>query len=256
MDSDAKALKKLFIEAALKRGKEFAAKRKEVQGNSKLSDSGKADEIAKINAEAREALDAIMKRYKAELAKGRETHMRTLNGPTKPLTALDKLRMKINKAPAMEFEYLDDDSRAAALIESNQAVIEALKKSSLISVAARMDSKELADAMAHAFEAGNMNALEGFAEVASVRGDQDSITRGQTYITTLKEQSLSPAQKRAKLELERLDIHEAIFEDATQKVLIGKDLEKLEAMFAQPGQSDERIDMQIAQIQSSTKAEE
>ena len=251
MDNDAKALKKLFVEAALNRGKEFAAKRKEVQGNSKLSDSGKADEIAKINAEAREALAALGKRYKAELAKGRETHMRTLNGPSKPLTALDKLRMKINKAPAMEFEYLDDDSRTAALIESNQAVIEALKKSTLINVAGRMDSKELTAAMAHAFEEGNMNALEGFTEVASVRGDGAGIKRGQGYIDALKEQSLSPVQKIAKLELERLDIHAAIFEDATQKALNGKGLDLLEAM-ALPGQSDERIDMQIAQINTQT----
>lgn len=245
MDSDAKALKKLFIEAALNRGKEFAAKRKEVQGNSKLSDSGKADEIAKINAEAREALDALGKRYKAEHNKAREAYLRTLGPPKQRRGAIDRIRGK------GEFESIDERDKVMAGVESNEAVIRALEKSTFLNAAHRLDQKELLGAVDRFLEAGDLAALENLGEVAAFRGDQPVTQKISAAISHVQDQQLSPQQKIAKLELERLDIHQAIFEGAAQKAIDGKGLDLLEAM-ALPGQSDERIDMQIASVKAST----
>lgn len=245
MDSDAVALKRVFIEAVMNRGKEFAAKRKEVQDNSKLTDEGKADEIAKINAEAREALDSLGKRYKAELAKGRETHLRTLEPPKQRRGAIDRIRGK------GEYESIDDRDKVMAGVESNEAVIRALEKSTFLNAAHRLDQKELLGAIDRYLEAGNLAALENLSEVAAFRGDQPVTQKISAAISHVQGQQLSPQQKIAELELERLGIHQAIFEGAVQKAIDGKGLDLLEAM-ALPGQSDERIDFEIQAIKAQT----
>lgn len=245
MDNDATALKKVFIEAVINRGREFAAKRKEVQGNGKLTESGKADEIVKINAEAREALDALTTRFKAEHNKARETYARTLDPPKQRRSAIDRIRGK------GEYESIDDRDKVLAGVESNEAVIRALEKSTFMNAAHRLDQKELLGAIDRYLEAGNLAALENLSEVATFRGDQPVTQKISAAISHVQEQQLSPQQKIAKLEIERLGVHEAIFENAVQRAIDGKGLDLLEAM-ALPGQSDEKIDFQIQAIKAST----
>lgn len=232
-------------------GAELNGKRKAVQTDKDRSESGRQKALAELEAEYKGQIETLTKRYHDELGKARQGYEKTLNGqPKPPPSALDRLKMKIRKAPAMEFEYLSDDDRAAAIVESNQAVMESLKKLTFMNVAGRLGEKELAAAMDKAFQSGNQSAIENLAEVAAIRGDEIGVKRGQGYIADLKEQSLTPAQKIARLELERLSNHGELFDWGVKEVLAGREFVDLRGR-----DSDQRIDIQIAQIQSSANKE-
>lgn len=235
-----------FFRAMDNLGKELSRKRKAVQGDKDLSQFGRQKKLGELEVEYREKVETLQKRFHGELAKGREGYEKTLNSP-KQLTALDRLRMKINKAPGMEYEYIDDDQRALALIESNQAVVEALKRSTFINVAGRMSPEELFGAMDQAFQSGNQGAVENLTEVASIRGDEFGIKRGQGYADALKEQNMTPAQKMARVHLKRLDLHKQFFDWGTAKVLEGGEFQDLRG-----GDTDKGYDMELAQIKAST----
>jgi hypothetical protein len=239
-----------FYKAMDNLGKELNQKRKAVQTDKDRSPSGREKELAKLEAEYGGQIATLEKRYHDALAETQRGYEKTLNGPPKPLTALDKLRMKINKAPAMEFEYLDDDSRTAAIIESNEKVISALEKSSFINMASRMDPKELLSVTDNFRESGNLSALENLAEVANFRGDALASQKIAATISYVKEASLTPAQKIARIELQRLDNHKRLFDWGIKEVKAGREFQDLRGK-----DSDRDLDIQLAQINASTTNE-
>lgn len=240
----------VFFQSAANLAKEYLQKRKAVQTDKDRSESGREKELARLDAEYKSQFETLRNRYQHERVKIQLDHEKTLN-PKKPLTILDRFRMKMNKAPGMEHEYFDDDGRTATILESNQALRDDLRKFAFMNIAGRMTSEELAAAMDKAFESGNQSAVENFAEVAYIRGDEFGIKRGQGYIDALKEQSLTPSQKIARVALKRLNLYSELFDYGVKQVLEGREFVDLRG-----GDTDKGYDMELAQIKTQMKTED
>ncbi len=144
----------------------------------------------------------------------------------------------------MEGQYLDDDERAAALIESNEAIIWALEKSTFMNFASKLETEDFNKAATSAFNSGDTTRLESLKELASYRGDEMGLKTISAQIEHLRENSLTPRQKLARAHQKRLNLHRELYDWGVNKILSGGDFQDLRG-----GDSDVLVGMEIAKLQ-------
>ncbi|MGD9652516.1 MAG: hypothetical protein AB7I96_13470 [Candidatus Dadabacteria bacterium] len=223
-------------------GRTRQARLKEIAEDVTLSPQGKAQESEAARSETDKELAEAKQKYQDGIARLRADYQSTLDGQKPKRSEVDKLR-----ALGM-YDSLDNRQIGLLNAEIGETIVKAIRDMSDRNVAALMDPKQLASAMQRAFDSGDQNALSNLGEVARFRGDQDGVSRAQAYVDALKEQNMTPAQKIAKLELERLDLHEALFGQAIEFARKGgKALDLLENRPVET-ERDQAIDAQIQAI--------
>jgi len=237
-----------FFKALENQIKELDAERKIIQNDKDLSEQGRQKKRGEADGKYQKESAELAARLNREMAKDVEERQGTLN-PPKPHSALDRLKAKIHQSSNSEYVHVDDNDRALALVESNERVISALQKSTFQNIAAGMDQKELSSALDRAFQSGNQGAIENLAEVAAIKGNEGGVKAAQAYMQNLREQNMTPAQKLARVELRRIELHRQLFDYAVKRGFEGKGFHDLRG-----GETDQGIDMEIAQIKAQMQS--
>lgn len=242
MSSTAKGLFTTSRDLVIALGKKIDKERAEIAKNESLSDKGRQTENENLDVFVNKELAELKGRYQGGLAKLRADLQSAYAGLPPKRSYVDRVRDK------GMYEETTNREVALANAESAETIVKAIQDMTRQNIAAALDQKGLSAAMESAFNSGDQNALHNLGEVARFRGDQDGIKRAQGYVDALREASLTPSQKIARLELERLDLHEAMIDQAIEYARKGgKALELLENMPVET-ERDQEIDAQIQAI--------
>jgi hypothetical protein len=242
MSSAAKGLFTASRDLVITLGKKVDKERAEIAKNESLSDKGRQTENGNLDVFVNKELAELKGGYQGGLAKLRADLQSAYAGLPPKRSYVDRVRHK------GMYEETTNREVALANAESAETIVRAIQDMTRQNIAAALDQKGLSAAMESAYAAGDQNALHNLGEVARFRGDQDGIKRAQGYVDALREASLTPSQKIARLELERLDLHEARFDQAVEFARKGgKALELLENIPVET-ERDRAIDAQIQAI--------
>lgn len=223
-------------------GKWLEAQLKEIDKDVTLSPQGKAQASQAARSKADEELAEVEQKHQGGFARLRADLQSTLDGKKPKRSEADRVR-----ALGM-YDSLDNRQLGLLIAETADVNARALRDAVQQIIGAGLDQKGFSAAMERAFNSGDQAALHNLSEVARFRGDQDGIKRAEGYLDNLHEQNMTPAQKIAKLELERLDLHEALFGQAIEFARKGgKALELLENSPVET-ERDRAIDARIQAI--------
>ncbi|MGH7850443.1 MAG: hypothetical protein ACREOP_09105, partial [Thermodesulfobacteriota bacterium] len=160
-----------YYKAMQNLGAELKQKRSAAQSDKDLSEAGRAKVLGEIKSQYDAKIAEVQKMYHDLHAKDSGEYDKAIN-PPKPPSHRERVLLKARKAPAADGFYLDDDDRAAAVIESNEAVLRALEKSSYMNYALKLEAQDFQKAAVSAFSSSDMSRLEYLKEVADIRGDE------------------------------------------------------------------------------------
>lgn len=231
-----------LVKALANLAAELKEKRAAVQNDKDLSASGRQKVLGEIEDEYGKKLADLQSRYHARYAKDNSDYDEQIN-PRPPLTLKDRLLMKANKAPGAEAEYLTEDERAGAILQSHAEVVRAMERNSYINITSGLSGDDFLQAGQIAFDSGDMMRLEALRDIAASRGDRTGLHGISGHIEALREKNMTPRQKLARAHQTRLNKHREFFDYGVNSIKAGRDFEDLRG-----GSTDQQIQVEIDTI--------
>lgn len=243
------ALTQIYTAKMVGIGKKLEARLKKIDEDITLSPKGKAQESQAARGEADKELAEAKQNHQDGAARLRADLQQTYAGEAPKRSYVDRIRDK-----GMSEETTNREV-ALANNESAEATVKAIQQMARVNLAATLDQKGLMDAADRFMEQGNLSALESLGQVAAFRGDTLAGDKISASVQAVQEANLTPVQRIAKLELERLDTHEALLDQAIDYALKGGRALELLASGQSLKDVDNRFDFEVGAINFKAQLE-